>query len=31
MTGAMLARHRVYLEEILFRQRSETRGDGEER
>jgi glycosyltransferase involved in cell wall biosynthesis len=29
--GDMLNRHRVYLEEILFRQRRETRGDGEER
>jgi glycosyltransferase involved in cell wall biosynthesis len=29
--GDMLNRHRVYLEEILFRQRRETRGDAEER
>ena len=27
MTGAMLARHRVYLEEILYRQRAERRPD----
>ena len=27
MTGAMLARHRVYLEEILYRQRAEQRPD----
>ena len=25
MTGAMLARHRVYLEEVLYRQRAELR------
>jgi glycosyltransferase involved in cell wall biosynthesis len=29
--GDMLNRHRVYLEEILFRQRNESRGDGGER